>query len=178
MCSSSAISSAVAGGLVGRRQRMDVGELGPGDRDHLAGRIELHRARAQRDHRAVERQVLVGERAHVAQHLVLAVVRVEYRMSQKRRRAPQRRRGSRPPDRHRFAIERVDVGAARRRSATAPARRRAWSSRRARCQPRAGAFAEIAGTERAQVDAGRARCARGSWRRRRRRPSACRSNCR
>ena len=53
---------------------MDVGELGPGDRHHLGGRVELHRARAERDHRAIEREVLVGEAAQVAQHLVLGVV--------------------------------------------------------------------------------------------------------
>ena len=60
-------------------------ELGPGDRDHLAGRVQLHRARAERDHRAVEREVLVGEAAQVAQHLGLAVVAVEDRMGQERR---------------------------------------------------------------------------------------------
>ena len=100
----------VARGLIGRRQRMDVRELRPGDRDHLARRIELHRARAQRDHRAVEREVLVGQRAHVAQHLVLAVVRVEHRMRQERRGAAQARRDRgflRGVD---LAIERVDVG--------------------------------------------------------------------
>ena len=64
---------------------MDVRELGPGDRDHLARRVELHGARAQRDHRAVERQVLVGEAAQVAQHLGLGVVAVEHRVREERR---------------------------------------------------------------------------------------------
>jgi hypothetical protein len=35
---------AVAGGLVGGRERMQVGEFAPGDRDHLAGGVELHGA--------------------------------------------------------------------------------------------------------------------------------------
>jgi hypothetical protein len=34
----------VAGGLIGRGEGVDVGELGPGDRDHLAGGVELHGA--------------------------------------------------------------------------------------------------------------------------------------
>ena len=75
----------VAAGLRSRRQRMDVGELRPGDRDHLGGGVELHGARAQRDHRAVHRQVLVGQRTHVAQQFVLAVVGVEHRVLQERR---------------------------------------------------------------------------------------------
>ena len=80
-----AVELGVAGELLGRRERMDVRELGPGDRDHLARRVQLHRARAERDHRAVEREVLVGQAAHVAQHLGLAVVRVEDRVRQVRR---------------------------------------------------------------------------------------------
>ena len=71
---------AVADRLRVRRERVDVGELGPGDRNHFAGRVELHGARAERDHGAVQRQVLVGQRAHVAQHFVFAVVRVEHRV--------------------------------------------------------------------------------------------------
>ena len=71
---------AVADRLLGRRERVNLAELGPRDRQHLGRRIELHRARAERDHRAVEREVLVGEAADVAQHLGLAVVGVEHRM--------------------------------------------------------------------------------------------------
>ena len=67
----------VALGLVERGERVDVGELGPGHRLHLGGGVELHRARAQRDHRPVERHVLVGQPAQVAQHLGLAAVLVE-----------------------------------------------------------------------------------------------------
>ena len=80
---------AIADRLVGRRERMDVRELAPRDRDHLARRVELHRARAERDHRAVEREVLVGEAAQVAQHLGLGVIAIEGRVREERRRAAQ-----------------------------------------------------------------------------------------
>jgi hypothetical protein len=49
----------VALGLVERRERVQRGELRPGDRQHLGGGVELHGARAERDHGAIERQVLV-----------------------------------------------------------------------------------------------------------------------
>ena len=61
---------------------VDVGKLGPGDRDHLAGGVELHGATAQRDHGAVQRQVEIGQAADVAQHAGLAVVGVEHRVRQ------------------------------------------------------------------------------------------------
>ena len=48
---------------------------GPGDRLHLGGGVELHRARAERDHPAVQRVVLVGQPAQVAQHRRLGAVR-------------------------------------------------------------------------------------------------------
>jgi hypothetical protein len=84
-----------AGELIGGRKRMQRCELRPRDRDHLAGGVELHRARAERDHRAVERQILVGQAADVAQHLGLAVVRVEYRMGEVAAGAAQRSRNQR-----------------------------------------------------------------------------------
>ncbi|KAG1453607.1 hypothetical protein G6F57_015691 [Rhizopus arrhizus] len=59
----------VAQRLVGRHQRMDLRELRPGHRNHLGGGVELHRARAQRDHRAIQGQILVGQAAQVAQHV-------------------------------------------------------------------------------------------------------------
>ncbi|KAG1242039.1 hypothetical protein G6F68_016390 [Rhizopus microsporus] len=74
----------VAQRLVGRHQRMDLRELRPGHRNHLGGGVELHRARAQRDHRAIHRQVLVGQRTQVAQQFVLAVMGVEHRVGQER----------------------------------------------------------------------------------------------
>ena len=90
---------AVALGLPGGSEGVDVGALGPGDGEHLGGGVELHGARAERDHRAVEGEVLVGQTPKVAEHLVLAVVAVEHRMRQhfvrahKRRRQPDRRVG-------------------------------------------------------------------------------------
>src|SRR5438552_1530830 len=43
--------------LLGRLERMNVRKLRPGDRKHLAGRVELHRARAERDHALREREI-------------------------------------------------------------------------------------------------------------------------
>ena len=57
---------AVAHGLRIRRERVDVGELGPRDREHLGRRVELHRAGAERDHRMGERDVLRLQAAQVA----------------------------------------------------------------------------------------------------------------
>ena len=53
-------------------------KLRPGQRLHLDGGVELHRARAQRDHRAIEREVLVGQATQVPQHLVLGVIAGEH----------------------------------------------------------------------------------------------------
>ena len=66
--------------LFDRGERMDVREFGPGDRHHLGGGVELHRAGTERDHRAIEGQIAVAESAQVAQHLVLAVVALEHRL--------------------------------------------------------------------------------------------------
>ena len=79
----------VARGLLGRRIGMDGGEAGEADRLHLDRRVELHRAGAQWDHRAVEREVLVGELAQETQHRRLGVVRVEHWVLQIRRGASQ-----------------------------------------------------------------------------------------
>src|SRR2546425_7645660 len=46
----------------------------PGERHHLGGRVELHRARAERDHRRGERQVPRFEPLDVAQHLRLRAI--------------------------------------------------------------------------------------------------------
>ena len=47
----------VAAGLLGGGEGVELPELGPGDRDHLRRRVELHRAGAERDHRVGEREV-------------------------------------------------------------------------------------------------------------------------
>ncbi len=85
----------VPGGLIERCERMDPPELRPGDRNHLRGRVQLHRARAERDHRPVEREVLVGEPPEVAEHLGLGVMPVEHRMRKDLRRPGQ---ADRDPD--------------------------------------------------------------------------------
>ena len=59
---------------------MDVGELRPRDGDHLRRGVQLHRARPERDHRAVECQVAVAQPTEIPEHLVLAVVAVEHRL--------------------------------------------------------------------------------------------------
>ena len=73
---------AVARRVLGRRERVQVGEAGQADRLHLGRGVELHRARAERDHAAVERVVAGGEPAQVAQQLGLAAVLVEDRVGE------------------------------------------------------------------------------------------------
>jgi hypothetical protein len=80
----------IAAGLVGRRERMHARELFPGHRVHLARRVQLHRAGAERNHRGIEADVAALEALHVAHHRGLGMMRVEDRMRQIRRRAPQR----------------------------------------------------------------------------------------
>ena len=73
------------------RERVDVGEARPGDRQHLRRGVQLHRAGAERDHAAVERHVAVLELLEVAQHRVFGVMRGEHRVGQERRGAQQGR---------------------------------------------------------------------------------------
>ena len=76
------VQQLVACQLVGGCKRVHARKLGPGDGDHLAGGVEFHGAAAQWDHAAVQRQVLVGQLADVAQHAGLGVVAVEDRVRQ------------------------------------------------------------------------------------------------
>ncbi len=69
-------------GLGVRGERVDGGELRPGDGFHLGGGVQLHGARTQRDHGAVQRQVPVREAADVAEQLGFGAVRVEHRVLQ------------------------------------------------------------------------------------------------
>ena len=89
------VEGRVALQLVGGGKGVEFGELGPGDRDHLAGCVEFHRATAQRDHAAVECQILVAQLADVSKHAGFAVMRVEDRMRQEVRRPPQAGRNER-----------------------------------------------------------------------------------
>ena len=70
-----------------RRERVLAGELRPGDRLHLGRGVELHRARAERNHAAVQRKILVGQRAQVPHHRRLGAVLDERRVGQELRRA-------------------------------------------------------------------------------------------
>ena len=79
-------------GLLARHEGMDARELRPGNRQHLGGGVQLHRARAERDHRRVEADVLPLEPADVAHHLGFRMMRVEDRMGQVLARSDQRRR--------------------------------------------------------------------------------------
>ena len=72
----------VALGVLRRRERVQVGEPGVGDRLHLGGGVELHRAGSERDHPAIQREVPIRQRPQVAQHRRLAVVGVEHRVGQ------------------------------------------------------------------------------------------------
>ena len=63
--------------LLDRRERMDLRELRPADRFHLGRRVQLHRARAERNHRSVESDVLVGQAAQIPQHRRLRAMLVK-----------------------------------------------------------------------------------------------------
>ena len=80
---------AVARGLLARREGVQPVEFAPRERHHLGGGVELHRARAERDHRRREGEVARLEPFDVAQHLGLGAVAVEHRMREVRRGAPQ-----------------------------------------------------------------------------------------
>ena len=56
---------------------MDVANLRPAQRQHLSGSVELHGAGAQRNHSAVQRQILDFQHLHVTHHLGLGVILAE-----------------------------------------------------------------------------------------------------
>ena len=72
----------IALGLIMRRERVQRAEFRPGDRHHLGGGVQLHRAGAERDHRPVQRQIAVRQAAHIAHHLGFRPVHVKDRMRQ------------------------------------------------------------------------------------------------
>jgi hypothetical protein len=78
--------------LLERREWVDGRELGPGDGDHLGCGIQLHRARAERNHRAVEPHVFPLEALEIAHHLRFRTMRGEDRMGHERRLAGEARR--------------------------------------------------------------------------------------
>src|ERR1035441_1437163 len=62
---------------------MQAAQLWPGDGENLAGRVQLHRARAQRDHGSRQREVARLQALEIAHHLRLGVVTVEDGVGQK-----------------------------------------------------------------------------------------------
>ena len=62
----------VAARLFQRRERMNLRELRPGNREHFRRGVQLHRAGAERDHRSRERQVARFQPLDVAQHFGFA----------------------------------------------------------------------------------------------------------
>ena len=83
------IEQGIALELVGGCKGVHVGKLGPRDGNHLAGGIELHGARAQRNHAAIERQIFVAQLADVAQHACFGVIPIEHRVCEVRTGASQ-----------------------------------------------------------------------------------------
>ena len=90
-----AVEQRIALQLIGRREGVQVGKLGPRDRDHLAGGIELHRAAAEGNHAAVEGEIPVAQAADIAEHRRFAVVGVEHRVRQEAAGALEGRRDER-----------------------------------------------------------------------------------
>ena len=105
---------AVALRLIRRHKGVQPIHLRPAQRHHFRRRVQLHRAAPQRDHAAVQRDVLGLQSVQVAHHLRLGVVGVEDWMRQEcrrtmvPRRAVQRMRGIQ----HRFLLR---LGDAKRR---------------------------------------------------------------
>ena len=65
-----------------RREGVNPAEFAPGDGFHFRRGIELHRARPERNHSAVECEVFVGKALEETHHRRLAVVRVEHRVGE------------------------------------------------------------------------------------------------
>ena len=91
---------AVALGLIGRNERVNIGELTQAQRHHRNGGRQLHRARAERDHAVDQRDVAPLELLDVAHQFGLAAIVAEYRLGQIGRRAAHPdRKTVLPPDR-------------------------------------------------------------------------------
>ena len=65
-------------GLIGRGERVDIGELRPSNRQHFGSSVQFHGARTQRNHAAVHRQIALFQFFQVTQHFVFGVVTVEH----------------------------------------------------------------------------------------------------
>ena len=82
----------VARRLIHRREGMDIAEAREGHGNHLGRCVQLHGAGPKRDHAAIERDILVFQRFHIAQHAVFGMVAIEDRSRQEGRRTTQRLR--------------------------------------------------------------------------------------
>ena len=100
----------------------------------------------ERDHRAVEREVAVGEPAQVAQHRGLGAVRVEHRVGRGTSSVAQQRRRAARPSAAASSVVDVAVDAERRPARAATCARVVVSSQ---------AIADVVGVDQAQVDAAR-----------------------
>ena len=96
------------------RERVHVRELRPRQGRHDRRRVQLHRARPQRDHVVLQPDVLALQLVQVPRHRVLAVVRAELAV---------RHEGRRPPVRRRHLGHRVRARELRHREGHAPALR-------------------------------------------------------
>ena len=63
--------------LIGGCKRVNIRKFGPGNRFHFRSRVKFHSARTQRNHRAVQSQILIREVAQVTHHLGLGTVLME-----------------------------------------------------------------------------------------------------
>ena len=70
--------------LLGRRERMQRRELGPRERHQLRRGVQLHGARAERNHAVHQREIAVFQALQVPHHFRLGVIAVEHRMRQHR----------------------------------------------------------------------------------------------
>jgi hypothetical protein len=81
----------ISSGLTRGCERVQTGKLGPGDRQHFTGGVELHGAGTERDHGSGQRQVAQLEPLEMAQHLGFRPVLMEYRVPQHGIMTPQAR---------------------------------------------------------------------------------------
>ena len=69
-------------GLIERYERMNSAEARPGNRNQLGRRIQFHGAGTERDHAAIEREILIRQPAHVTHQVGFRMMTVKYRVSQ------------------------------------------------------------------------------------------------
>ena len=80
----------VARRLIHRREGVDIAKAREGHRNHLGRCVQLHGAGPKRDHAAIERDILVFQRFHIAQHAMFGMMAIEDRSGQEGRSTTQR----------------------------------------------------------------------------------------